>query len=159
MKQLWLLEPLLWRKVKDGTHEAFALFQKHYSYHQCADNRRDNPRYRNQKLIVGPGGKMVLLTPRDDALFVWRNFFSMDRQAGVNCAVFWNESPYRSSDLILAAESLAWERWPSRRLYTYVNPKMVQSRNPGYCFLVAGWRKCGVTAKGLLIFEKYIEWS
>jgi hypothetical protein len=30
----------------------------------------------------------------------------------VNCAVFRNEGPVLSSDLILEAEELAWGRWP-----------------------------------------------
>jgi len=60
-----------------------------------------------------------------------------------------------SSELIRAAEVFAWDRWPGQRLYTYVNPRKVQSRNPGYCFLMAGWRKCGVTkTRRLIIFEK-----
>ena len=59
-----------------------------------------------------------------------------------------------SSLLILDAESHAYQKWGGVRLYTYVNPQAVSSRNPGYCFQMAGWRKCGVTQGGLLIFEK-----
>lgn len=52
--------------------------------------------------------------------------------------------------------SLAWQKWPGERLYTYVNGGKVRSSNPGYCFLVAGWRKCGVTKdKGLIILEAH----
>jgi hypothetical protein len=53
------------------------------------------------------------------------------------------------------AEQHAWSRWPGQRLYTYVDPKSVKSRNPGYCFRCAGWRRCGVTkVNKLWIFEK-----
>lgn len=98
---------------------------------------------------------MVLLTELADALFVWRKFISDDGQTGVNCSVFRNESSALSSELILEAEQFAWQRWSGERLYTYVSPLAVKSANPGYCFLMAGWRKCGVTkAKKLLIFEK-----
>lgn len=45
------------------------------------------------------------------------------------------------------------KKWPGERFYTYVNPKKVKSTNPGYCFMAAGWKKCGMTGKGLLIFE------
>lgn len=94
-----------------------------------------------------------LLTADLKALFVWRKFISMDHQEGVNCAVFRNEGAGLASELIIEAQQIAWERWPGQRLYTYVNPKAVKSRNPGYCFIMAGWKKCGVTKSGLLIFD------
>ena len=40
-------------------------------------------------------------------------------------------------------------RWPGERLYTHVAPWMVRSSNAGYCFKVAGWRKCRTMARGL----------
>lgn len=84
----------------------------------------------------------------------------MDRgRGGVNCAVFRNESDLLSSTLILEAEALALQRWPdARRFYTYINPRAIASTNPGYCFKVAGWRRCGVTAaRELVVLEKLIE--
>lgn len=99
---------------------------------------------------------MLLLTQDNLALFVWRKFRSMDHQEGVNCAVFRNEGSNagRASEMILAAEAEAAARWPGERFYTYVDGRKVKSRNPGYCFIMAGWRKCGFTGKGLLILEK-----
>lgn len=97
--------------------------------------------------------KMVLLTPDAKALFVWRKFISGDGQEGVNCAVFRNECAGLASDLIREADRLAWKRWPGERHYTYVNSKRIRSTNPGYCFLKAGWHRCGVTKHNkLLIF-------
>lgn len=107
-------------------------------------------------LFVGPGGKMVLLTPDARALFVWRKFIDDSGQIGVNCAIFRNEGcggGRRSSELILDAMQHAWARWPGERFYTYVDPKEVRSSNPGYCFIVAGWRPCGYTKRGLRILE------
>jgi len=99
---------------------------------------------------------MVLLTPDARALFVWRKFISGDGQTGVNCAVFRNEGAGISSELIRDAMVLAWERWPGARLYTYVNPKRIQSSNPGYCFIKAGWNRCGYTkVRRLLILEAH----
>ena len=148
---------LTWLAVKDGDERAFALFKRHYSYHEYTDGRRRlGSGYRNKFLIVGPGGKLVLLAPNCDALFVWRKFISRDGQTGINCAVFRNESNRLSSMLILDAKKLAWAKWPTEtRLYTYVNPRAVKSSNPGFCFKRAGWRICGKTSKGLLILEKY----
>lgn len=149
-----MLPGVLWLTVKDGDERAAAIFKRHYSYHEYADGRRRSG-YRNRFLFCGPGEKMVLLSPNCDALFVWRKFRDKSGQVGVNCAIFRNESPVLSSTLILAAEQLAWTRWPGERLYTYVNTGAVASSNPGYCYLKAGWQKCGVTqAKKLVVLEK-----
>lgn len=97
----------------------------------------------------------MLLSPWEDALFVWRRpEYTMDNQAGVSCSVFRNEGPHLSSDMIREADQVAWERWPGDRHYTYVDPKRVKSRNPGWCFICAGWRRCGVTKKGLIVLER-----
>lgn len=135
-----------WTEVYDANPTAFTLFRRHYSFR------------RNRNLldtrIAGPGEKMLLLTGDARALFVWRKFISKDQQDGVNCAVFRNESEFLSSNLILAAMQLAWQRWPGARLYTYVNPRKVHSANPGYCFKRAGWRRCGITkTRKLVVLE------
>lgn len=144
-----------WVEVKDGNEAAFALFQRHYSYYHYKDGRREDPKYRNRKLFVGPGQKMVLLAVDGKALFVWRKFIDASGQIGVNCAVFRNESAVRASDLILAAETHASARWPGERLYTYVNQdKLPHGKRPGYCFEKSGWSRCGTTKGGLLILEK-----
>ena len=51
------------------------------------------------------------------------------------------------------AVEIAWRRWPGERLFTYVNGGKIRSTNPGYCFLMAGWRKCGISKVGLTILE------
>ena len=43
------------------------------------------------------------------------------------------------------------------RHYTYVDAAKVASPNPGYCFQVAGWHKCGKTKSGLIVLEKLNE--
>lgn len=134
-----------WYGAKDGDERALALFRRHYS---CVLGKK-------APLFVGPGEKMVLLTQSCDALFAWRKFIDDSGQQGVNCAVFRNESGYVSSELILEAEQLAWQRWPGERLYTYVNPLMVASEFPGWCFIRARWKRCGTTKeRGLWIFKK-----
>jgi hypothetical protein len=139
-----------WMPIKDGDLHACAMFERHYS---AAKSLR--LRERGTTLICGPGYKMVLATPCRRALFVWRKFISGDDQTGINCAIFRNEGAGLSSDLIRAADALADERWPSERHFTYVDPRKVRSPNPGYCFLQAGWRKCGVTKhRKLLILER-----
>lgn len=138
-----------WYGIADGTIDAAAMYHRHYSH--------TNYLHKKPKLFCGPGEKMVLMTTERGALFVWRKFIDKSDQQGINCAIFRNERPdlYRSSELILEAEVLAWTRWPGERLYTYVNSRKVNSVNPGYCFKMAGWTICGITkARKLLIFEK-----
>ena len=136
-----------WHIVKDGDSVALDLYERHYSAYRYADKRI-------RKLFMGPGYKLVLLTTAGDALFGWRKFLDGSGQIGVNCSVFRNEGPLTSSDLIQQAVRVAWCRWPGERLYTYVHPGKVRSTNPGCCFKKAGWKKCGTTKGGLLIFEK-----
>ena len=117
--------------------------RRHYSARHYRDGR-------NPRLFVGPGEKMVLLTPSCDALFVWRRFISGDGQQGVNCAVFRNEGSFLSSDLVREAVDFAWQRWPRERLYTYVADRKIRSVNPGYCFKMAGWTVSGRNKDGRL---------
>lgn len=135
-----------WYQFKDGHPGALALYERHYSAYQYADGRE-------RKLFMGPGEKLVLLTRGEDALFAWRKFVDDSGQQGVNCAVFRNESATLSSELIREAMAIAWLRWPGERLYTYVNGAAIESTNPGYCFIQAGWKRAGTTKGGLVILE------
>ncbi len=141
----------VWRIVPDGYPPAARLYRRHYSCYQYKDNRRDDPNYRNRNLILGPGEKMLLMTPADDAVFAWRKFIDDSGQTGINCAVFRNESVHLASWLIEQAVELAWQRWPDERLYTTVNPTAIKSTNPGFCYKKAGWRNCGITKTNKLI--------
>ena len=123
------------------------MYERHYSAKRYADGRK-----RSQ--FVGPGEKVVLRTRSADAIWAWRKFIDDSGQQGINCAVFRNESPHKSSDLIRQADAIADCLWPGSRHYTYVDPAKVASKNPGFCFLAAGWRKCGRTKTGLLILER-----
>jgi hypothetical protein len=145
----------VWIVVKDGDLVAADLFRRHYTYNvKRAQMSFFYQRNKNYNLIAGPGEKFVLITPCARALFVWRKFRSMNDQQGVNCAVFRNEGAGLSSDLIRTADVLAWDRWPGERLYTYVDPdKTRRKRDPGRCFLKAGWQHHGWTPKGLRILE------
>jgi len=136
----------IWFEVKDGNRLAREIFDRHYSRRRYADGRKP-------KLFVGPGQKMVLITVDLDALFIWRKFISKDTQTGISCAVFRNESDLLSSELIRAADRLAIRRWPGERHYTYVDSRKVRKkRDPGRCFIRAGWETVGITKdRGLLI--------
>lgn len=140
-----------WFPIFDGNRLGFSIYRRHYS----AKNKK--PKVRQ---FIGPGEKLALLSHEGDALFAWRKFIddcidsrSGEKQTGVNCSVFRNESRHRSSDMILEAMVFAWDKWPGTRLYTYVDAGKVKSENPGYCFIKAGWEKCGKTKNGLIVME------
>lgn len=135
-----------WTVSRDCDPVALALYLRHYSA------RKNGPSL--SLSFVGPGAHMVLLSRDGKALFVWRKeLFRLDKLQGINCTIFRNEGNTLSSMLIADAMTAAWQKWPGERLFTFVNSGAVASRNPGYCFQKAGWKKCGRTKKGLLIFE------
>ncbi len=135
-----------WWLTKDGDRACLELYERHYSAYAYRDGRK-----RSQ--FVGPGEHIVLRTYSGDAMFVWRRFIDDSGQRGINCAVFRNEGQIKSSDLIRQACAIADFAWPCARHYTYVDARKVKSANPGFCFLAAGWRRCGMTKSGLLILE------
>lgn len=126
--------------------EMAALADRHYS--------RRTPGARQ---FCYSGKKLVLRNTEGSVLFVWMfpdASLRMDTQTGFNCAIFRNESKRRSSEIIIEAERFAIAKWGPNRAYTFVDPRKVKSPNPGWCFIAAGWRKCGKTKSGKIILEK-----
>jgi hypothetical protein len=149
--------PALWWVTRDGDLDCLDMYLRHYSAYRYAEERE-------RALFVGPGDKLVLRSLHAEAVFVWRKFTddcidqrTGHRQSGVNCAVFRNESEHLSSELIRQADAVADALWTDRRHYTYVNSEKVASKNPGFCFLKAGWQRCGMTKGGLLILERIFQ--
>lgn len=136
-----------WIIGQDGEVELRAMYDRHYSCYVYKDGRKPAK-------FVGPGEHLVLTRPTRTALFVWRRFKDDSGQWGVNCSVFRNESCIRSSDLIREADAIADFAWPGQRHYTYVRAEAVKSRNPGWCFICAGWHKVGKTKSGLVILAR-----
>ena len=142
-----------WMHMLDGDPSCRAIFDRHYSRYVYADGRRP-------KLFVGPGEKTVLMQADGRALCVWRKQeFTKNGQCGVNCAIYRNESERTASTMLKDAMRIAWDRWPSERLFTYVNPRKVEPTMErsrpvwGWCFYKAGWRFSGLTSQGLHILE------
>jgi hypothetical protein len=139
----------IWLHTADEDIAAFGLYMRHYSAWKRSKSSK-------KKAFCGPGQKMVLVTPDYSALFVWKvTDFRDDDQAGIYCAIFRNEGEQLSSELIRHAVKEAFQRWGIQRCFTYVDPKRVVSKNPGYCFIKAGWRRVHGrrTSRGLMLFE------
>lgn len=139
-----------WWLTKDGDKSCLALYRRHYSAKKAYRDGRE--RYQ----FVGPGFHIVLRTARADAVFVWRDYIddTIPKQEGIECALFRNEGQITSSNLIRQADAVADHAWPGQRHYTKVDPEEVRSSNPGYCFIMAGWKRCGETQNGKLILER-----
>lgn len=133
-----------WFTTSPNDAAAFALFRRHYSF------RRSRTKSTRPRITCPSKDSIVLVTQDYKALFVWMYLlFHHTDGRRVYCQVFRNESNILSSTLILEACAIAHEKWPNEPFYTYVNPKRVQSRNPGYCFIRAGWQRTRITASGL----------
>lgn len=142
----------LWYVTKDGDRSCLALYERHYPARQYRDGRK-----RSQ--FVGPGEPIVLRTADASALFVWRKYIddTIPKQDGVECSAFRNEGPYLSSELLRQADAIADFCWPGERHYTKVNPAKIRSHNPGFCFLMAGWKRCKYTTQGgLIVLERLV---
>lgn len=107
------------------------------------------------------GQTFVMVTT--DARAVWGVILNLDPAGATRwrCSIFRNEGETRSSDLIREATErtyLFWSRHhgglPSVPLTTEVDPeKTRRKRDPGRCFLRAGWtRRPGLT-NGLVVLE------
>lgn len=136
-----------WCLTRDGDPYAYDIMRRHYSA-----IKYKRPR---QRLFVGPGKKIVLISKDGTAIFAWRRFIDKIQppQKGHNCCVFRNEGKTLSSLLIREAVDVVFEKWGRDRCYTLVNPNRVRSSNPGFCFLMAGWTRCGKCKTGKLILE------
>ena len=109
--------------------------------------------------FVPPGRCCVLLA--EDALWVtsWP-FAEYVRHAWAGawvCSIFRNEGPHLSSEIIreaIAATRARWPEVPPLGLVTFVDPgKVRRKRDPGRCFLRAGFDVVGETAGGLIALQ------
>jgi hypothetical protein len=114
--------------------------------------------------FVPPGRCVVLLTADASALWVssWpKSEYVRHAWAGAwMCSLFRNESPgrYLSSDLIsqaVAATRAVWGKLPPQQGFvTFVDASQVRTkRDPGRCFLRAGWHYAGYTKGGLVVLQ------
>ena len=120
--------------------------------------------YNRQKIgspqFVPPGRCVVLITTCERALWVTSWPFAAYVQhawagAWVN-SLFRNEGAGLSSELIVqavAATRAIWEP-PERGMVTFVDASKVRrKRDPGRCYLRAGFTRVGETKGGLLAFQ------
>lgn len=137
---------MIWHLSHRFDPRALPLADRHYSR-----RKPGSPQF------VPPGRCLVLITPDADALWVtsWP-FAEFVRHAWAGawvCSFFRNESPRLSSELI--REAVAATRWyfgepPALGMVTFVDAnKTRRKRDPGRCYIKAGFQRCGMTKGGL----------
>lgn len=143
-----------WRRVNRCDARARALADRHYS--------RQTPGALD---FMANGRTLVLLT--DDARAVWGciEMLGFDGTRMWRCSIFRNEGPTLSSELVREATARTYDYWrrhygglPSVPLRTEVDPeKTRRKRDPGRCYLRAGWRVVGETGSGKVLLEAPVE--
>jgi hypothetical protein len=143
-----------WLSVRRDDPRAFAFYRRHYS----SGKQMKAFRERGNTNFMGPGECMVLLAKCGRGVFAWQfnTVERYDKQTGVCCTIFRNEGAGLSSELIREADDLARARWPEQlRHFTYVDAGKIRAkRDPGRCFLRAGWRRAGQSKQGLVLLER-----
>lgn len=143
-----------WIKVNHDDDGGRALADRHYSRQTIG--ARD---------FAPPGRKLVLAT-RDERA-VWAAVCNLDPRGGLHwrVTIFRNEAPelYRSSDLVREATAATFAYWdrhygarPPVPLRTEIDASKVRhKRDPGRCFLRAGWRRVGIgpSHRALVVLE------
>lgn len=124
--------------------------------------------YNRQKIgspqFVAPGEPLVLIHLNGRALWVslLQKFQDHEWQGAWVCSTFRNEdSGDRSSDLIreaVAATRFRWDPVPAQGMITFINPRKIRhKRDPGRCFLRAGFKEVGMTKVNKLIVLQILE--
>jgi hypothetical protein len=136
-----------WRRVTKFDPGACRLADGHYSRRTVGAPQ-----------FMPPGQTVCLLSGDGAAVWGWwrphpaSGLKAMNGLDGWTCTIFRNTGPRLSSLLILAAEralrATVGDSCGPDGLLTYVWDRRVASRNPGYCFQVAGWRRIGRSADG-----------
>lgn len=136
-----------WALSHRADKRALPLADRHYS--------RQKP---GTPQFVRSGRCLVLLTEQADALWVssFQTFVKHGFVGVWECAMFRNESEHLSSGLIV--EAMACTRWkwgepPAMGFLTAVDAgKVKHKRDPGRCFLRAGFERAGESKSGKLWF-------
>ena len=119
---------------------------------------RQNP---ESAQFVPPGACLVLLTTDRKALWITSypkaEYVKHAWAGALVCTAFRNEGAGISSELIREAVSATRWRWPdvpALGMVTFVDPEQVRhKRDPGRCFLRAGFRHVGETKGGLVALQ------
>ena len=140
-------EPVRWELADRFSPHVRPLADRHYNRQKIG-----SPQF------VPPGRCIVLSTAEADAFWVtswpFAEYVKHAWPGAWVCSAFRNESPHLSSELIREAVAATRSRWEPPILeypiVTFINTKKVRhKRDPGRCFLRAGFVRIGWT-KGVV---------
>ena len=128
------MQDVTWQRRSKRDPMALHLFDGHYS---CQTHPPGE--------VGPPGRKLVLVSPCERA--VWCSHWpyaamTLDGLDAYRNCVFRNLGAGLSSELILDAMRLTLDTWgesPRDGWVTWIDTRHVKSRNPGYCYKMAGW--------------------
>ncbi len=120
--------------------------------------------YNRQKVgspqFAPPGRCLVLKTNPVDAFWItswpFAEYVKHAWPGAWICSAFRNEGQHLSSDLITEAVAATCSEWtpPSLGMVTFVDARKVKrKRDPGRCFIRAGFRHVGFTKGGLVALQ------
>jgi hypothetical protein len=139
-----------WERVRRNDRHACALADRHYSRQVVGVDQ-----------VGGNARLVVLMTPDRRALWIseWSAHVLHEWPLSCKCALFRNERPrrledpdgYLSSDLIREAVAVTryiWGEPPADGFITFVDDKKTRrKRDPGRCFVKAGWTRLPTRTK------------
>jgi hypothetical protein len=104
---------------------------------------------------------VVLRTPKADAFWItswpFAEYVKHAWPGAWVCSAFRNESTHLSSELIteaVAATLAIWPEPPELGMVTFIDrSKTRPKRDPGYCYLMAGFKRVGKTKGGLVALQ------
>jgi hypothetical protein len=144
-----------WRLSHRADSQALRLADRHYNRQKIG-----SPQF------VPPGRCLVLVAGRP-ASAVWTTswpfgeYVRHDWPGAWVCSIFRNEGAGLSSELIreaVAATRWMWPEVPELGMVTFVNrDKVKPKRDPGYCYLKAGFEVVGETKGGLVALQLLLE--
>lgn len=141
---------MLWKRSHRADPDVRPLADRHYNRQKIG-----SPQF------APPGRCLVLKTAELDAFWItsWP-FAEYVRHAWAGawvCSAFRNEGDHLSSDLIRMAVAATVDRYgpaPSLGMITFVDTKKTRKkRDPGRCYLRAGFKHCGMTKGGLIALQ------
>lgn len=147
-----MMHTMDWISAKDGDPEIAERYRRHYSAIRYRDAGK-----RRLRRVVGPGEYAIWRNADFSTIAIFRRSRPhANGQSGIYLSAFIrNNSLRKASEELTELVDLAFARWPDdERIFTYVDPRRVRTKTPGYSFIRAGWRKAGETKNGLLIFER-----
>lgn len=122
-------------------------------------NRHYNRQTPESPQFAPPGRTLVLLTDDESALWVssWPYFAQHAWQGAWVNTLFRNEGDYLSSSLICEAVAITRWKWPevpALGMVTFIDStKVRRKRDPGRCYLRAGFEHEGYTKGGLRVLR------